>query len=141
MHGPLYAAPFRTCGALKRPLGERFGALGERPALEARPPIAIDRLRKVSPRSTKGLTVQSVEQDTSLQQLRRYHELLRLTSPGDRLRKAGSLSAAVRSLAEAGIRQRHPEASPQEVRVRLAVRLYGRGLARRLFEAIPEDAI
>jgi hypothetical protein len=47
----------------------------------------------------------------------------------------------VRQLAEAGIRQRHPHASDSEVRVRLTVRLYGRDVARRLFGAVPADAV
>lgn len=51
------------------------------------------------------------------------------------------LSMAVRELALAGIRERHPEASEQEVRVRLAVRLYGREAATRLFGAVPDDAV
>jgi hypothetical protein len=50
------------------------------------------------------------------------------------------LTRAVRELAEAGIRQRHPTASDEEVRVRLAVRIYGRDTARRFFGSIPDDA-
>jgi hypothetical protein len=46
-----------------------------------------------------------------------------------------------RELAVAGIRQRHPGASDDEIRVRLVVRLYGRDVARRLFGEIPSDAI
>jgi hypothetical protein len=51
------------------------------------------------------------------------------------------LSRAVRELAIAGIRQRHPEADEQEVRVRLTVRLYGRAAATRLFGTVPDDAV
>jgi hypothetical protein len=51
-----------------------------------------------------------------------------------------ALGACVRQLAEAGIRARHPAASDDEVRQRLAVRLYGRAAAQRLFETIPGDA-
>jgi hypothetical protein len=47
----------------------------------------------------------------------------------------------MRQLAEAGIRQRHPGASDAEVRVRLAARLYGRGIAERLFGDLPADAV
>jgi hypothetical protein len=39
------------------------------------------------------------------------------------------------------IRQRHPQASEAEVRVRLAARLYGRDAAARLFGAVPADAV
>jgi hypothetical protein len=61
--------------------------------------------------------------------------------PHERLEAAMSLSRAVRALAEAGIRQRHPEADAAEVRVRLAVRLYGRAMAAKAFGTIPDDAV
>jgi hypothetical protein len=44
-------------------------------------------------------------------------------------------------LALAGIRQRHPGASEEEVRARLIVRLYGRAVAQRLCGTVPVDAI
>ena len=50
-----------------------------------------------------------------------------------RLYQAGTLTQAVRQLAVMGIRQRYPEGDEQEVKVRLAERLYGREVARRLF--------
>lgn len=80
--------------------------------------------------------------DTSPEAMARYVELLRAQSPVDRLRTASALTMAVRRLAETGIRQQHPNASDEEVRVRLAVRIYGREVASRLFgaEAVPEDA-
>ena len=71
----------------------------------------------------------------------RYHELLAALPPERRLEAAMSLSRAVRSLAEAGIRERHPNASDAEVRVRLTVRLYGREAAERLFGVVPDDAV
>ena len=71
----------------------------------------------------------------------RYHELLRAQDPAARLAQAAALTQSVRAMAVAGIRQRHPEASEAEVRVRLAARLYGRRAAERLFGAIPPDAV
>jgi hypothetical protein len=71
----------------------------------------------------------------------RYHELLRTQSPAARLAQAAALTRAVRQLAEAGIRRRHPGASDAEVRVRLATRLYGRDVAERLFGSVPHDAV
>lgn len=79
--------------------------------------------------------------DTSTHSNVRYHELLRALPPERRLEAAMSLSRSVRALAEAGIRQRHPQASAQEVRVRLTVRLYGRAAAKKLFGAVPDDAV
>jgi len=71
----------------------------------------------------------------------RYHELLRRQTPAARLTQAAALTRAVRQLAEAGIRQRHPGASDAEVRVRLTTRLYGRDVAERLFGSVPHDAV
>ena len=79
--------------------------------------------------------------DTSPGQDARYHELLRARAPHERLRAAMALSLAVRQLAEAGIRARHPGSAEGEVRVRLAVRLYGRAAAMRLFGDVPSDAV
>jgi hypothetical protein len=79
--------------------------------------------------------------DTSPQADARYHELLRRMPPERRLEAAMRLSQAVRELAIAGIRQRHPDADEEEVRVRLAVRMYGRQQVRRLFGAMPDDAV
>ena len=79
--------------------------------------------------------------DTSPQADARYHELLRRMPPERRLEAAMRLSHAVRELAIAGIRGRHPAADDHELRVRLTVRLYGRDCARRLFGDVPDDAI
>lgn len=78
--------------------------------------------------------------DTSPAAFDRYHELLRASAPHARLAQALALSRMVRGLAVAGIRRRHPQASEREVRVRLAVRLYGRDAARRMFGDVPPDA-
>ena len=82
-----------------------------------------------------------MDQDTCARQLDRYHELLRRQTPAQRIQQASRLTMAVRALAEAGIRMRHPGASPDEVRARLAVRLYGRQVAQRLCGTVPDDAV
>jgi len=79
--------------------------------------------------------------DTTPEADARYHELLRRMPPERRLEAAMRLSQAVRELAVAGIRQRHPEAGEHELRVRLTARLYGRACAQRLFGGVPDDAI
>jgi hypothetical protein len=81
-----------------------------------------------------------MEQDTAPQRRDRYIELLRSLTPGQRLARAADLTATVRRLGEVGIRQRFPNASEEEVRIRLAVRIYGRELAQRWYEALPDDA-
>ena len=78
--------------------------------------------------------------DTTGTALARYHQLLRGQAAHERAAQAMSLSSMVRELAAAGIRQRHPDASEDEVRVRLTARLYGRAVAQRLFGDVPADA-
>jgi hypothetical protein len=80
-------------------------------------------------------------EDTSEAARRRYHELLRERAPHERLAQAMALSRMTRELAMAGLRSRHPTASPAELDVRLAVRLYGRETALRLFRNVPDDAV
>ncbi len=79
--------------------------------------------------------------DTSPKADARYHELLRRMKPEQRLEAAMRLSRAVRELAIASIRNKHPHADEQELRVRLTVRLYGRACAKKLFGLVPDDAI
>ena len=82
-----------------------------------------------------------MHRDTGSSAFDRYHQLLRAQAPQERLEQANALSRAVRELAVAGLRTRHPDATPEEIRVRLTVRLYGRSVARRLFGRVPADAI
>ena len=79
-------------------------------------------------------------EDTSPSALRAYHDRLRAMTPVERMESTVALCRAVRELAEAGIRSRHPDADDAEVRVRLAVRLYGRAAVARVFPDIPDDA-
>lgn len=77
--------------------------------------------------------------DTPPEVVERYRERLRDLGPAERLAIAVGLGESVRSLAEAGIRTRHPGASEAEVHCRLAARLYGREAAVRLFGTVPAD--
>jgi hypothetical protein len=77
--------------------------------------------------------------DTDPRSLARYRERLRALGPAGRLEIAAGLSRGVRDLAEAGVRRRHPGASEEEIRCRLAALLYGREVAARLFGRVPED--
>ncbi|GAC1574681.1 MAG: hypothetical protein NVS3B20_06310 [Polyangiales bacterium] len=78
--------------------------------------------------------------DTLPASMKRYHELRRAKAPHERLAQAVALTNAVRSMAVAGIRDRYPNAPDDEVRARLAVRLYGRDAAIKMFGRIPADA-
>jgi hypothetical protein len=67
--------------------------------------------------------------DTSADANQRQLLAFRSMTPTDRLQLADTMSAEVRSLAEAGIRQRHPEYSAEERQAALADILLGRELA------------
>lgn len=69
--------------------------------------------------------------DTSPAARRRQIQAIRAIPPAERLRIADELSAGVRALAEAGIRKRHPGASPETIAQLLAERVLGRELAVR----------
>lgn len=67
--------------------------------------------------------------DTSLDADRRLVSALRELAPAERLRLADEISAAVRALAEAGIRRRSPQLNATEVEMELAEILLGHDLA------------
>ena len=77
--------------------------------------------------------------DTSEAALERYYELLRARTPLARLTTAANLSSAVRQLAESPIRAAEPDAPAGVVCARLALRLYGRQVAARLFPGVKLD--
>jgi hypothetical protein len=77
--------------------------------------------------------------DTSEPAQERYYELLRARTPLARLTTAVSLSSSVRRLAESSIRAADPSAEAGVVRARLALRLYGREVAARLFPGVDLD--
>jgi hypothetical protein len=78
--------------------------------------------------------------DTSPEARRFYFQKLSGLSRCQRLAMLSGMSGVARRMAEAGIRRGHPGISDEEVRVRLAVRLYGRTVAERLFGGVPGDA-
>jgi hypothetical protein len=60
-------------------------------------------------------------------------ELLRQAPAWRKLEMVGQLNQTVRTLALSGLRQRHPEATPQELRRRLADLLLGPNLAAQVY--------
>jgi hypothetical protein len=56
--------------------------------------------------------------DTSTATRNRHVDVLRTLGPVERARRAAELSIAVRQMAMAGIRRRHPEAGDHEVLMR-----------------------
>jgi len=65
--------------------------------------------------------------------------LLRQAPPWRKLHMVGQLNQTVRTLALSGLRQRHPDATPQELRRRLADLLLGPDLAVRVYGPLPEQ--
>jgi hypothetical protein len=74
--------------------------------------------------------------DTSPDVEARQIEAWRQMSPAGKLSLALSMTATVRELAAAGVRQRYPNASPREQFLRLAVVTLGRDLARKAYPEI-----
>jgi hypothetical protein len=60
-------------------------------------------------------------------------ELLRQSPPWRKLHVVGQMNQTVRTLALSGLRQRHPQDTPEELRRRLADLLLGAGLAARVY--------
>jgi hypothetical protein len=67
--------------------------------------------------------------DTSSEAQARYHEALRRSTPEERLATAAALSTEVRMLVEAGVRSRHPDYGPDDIRTAVAEILLGPDLA------------
>lgn len=65
--------------------------------------------------------------------------LLREAPPWRKLRMVSQITVAVRSLAESGVRARHPLADEGEIRRRLADILLGGDLARRAYGPGPDE--
>ena len=71
--------------------------------------------------------------DTDAESEQHQIERWRAMSPADKLRLVAELNAAADTMALAGIRLRHPEASPREQFLRLACVKLGRDLARQVY--------
>jgi hypothetical protein len=87
------------------------------------------------PRAVVGIGTFAFVEDTSPRANARYFELLRQASPAKRLEICASLTRATRELAIAGIKAANPDRtfSQQELRVKLAERIYGQEVALRVF--------
>jgi hypothetical protein len=84
------------------------------------------------------MTAASLSPDTPPEIERRQIDGWRRMSAADKAATVTGLTRAVYELALAGVRQRHPHASPREQFLRLAVLTLGRDLACR---AYPEIAV
>ncbi|MEA3340650.1 MAG: hypothetical protein U9R15_11840 [Chloroflexota bacterium] len=64
-------------------------------------------------------------------------DLLRQAPPWRKLHMVGQLNQTVRTLALSGLRQRHPQATSQELRRRLADLLLGSDVAAQVYGPLP----
>ena len=81
-----------------------------------------------------GVTTHSL--DTDEETARRQVEAWRAMTPAEKLVLVRAMNEAVRQLALAGVRQRHPDASPREQFLRLAIVMLGADLARKAYPEI-----
>lgn len=89
-----------------------------------------------SARYNRAVDTHATTLDTSAEAERILVEKWHNMSAAQRLGVAMSLSQSVRELALAGIRQRHPGASPREQLLRLAITLHGPDLATAAYPEI-----
>lgn len=78
--------------------------------------------------------------DTPPEARRFYYARLAALTPAERLAILFAQNRLVREIAEASIRRAHPGIEAGELRVRLAVRMYGRETVERVLGDIPENA-
>jgi hypothetical protein len=77
--------------------------------------------------------------DTDIEAHRVHLELMRRAPGWRKLQLADRLHQSLRMLALAGLRHRHPGASPPELRRRLADLLLGATLAKEVYGPLPDD--
>ena len=65
-------------------------------------------------------------------------ELIRQMPSWRKLDLIGQMIQTSRMLALSGLRQRHPDETPEELRLRLAVLMLGRETATRVYGEVPE---
>jgi len=77
--------------------------------------------------------------DTSEEADRVQFAILREMSVNDKARLLADLNATVQRLAFTGMRQRYPDASDDEIWLRLAAQRLGRDLVRKVYGWDPDD--
>jgi len=65
-------------------------------------------------------------------------ELLRQAPPWRKLQLLGQMIQTCRMLALSGLRRRHPDETPEELLLRLAMLVLGRETAARVYGQVPE---
>jgi len=70
---------------------------------------------------------------------RMWHEQMRELSAAERWKRVGGLNRTLRTLALSDLKHLHPTESEDELRLRLAYRMYGSDLANRAYGPLPEE--
>jgi hypothetical protein len=81
-----------------------------------------------------------MDSDLSPEQMRLHIEKLRRMTGAERFRLMGELTEAWRASIQDELRREFPNASPEELRIRFGVRLYGREEMKKHFGSVPDDA-
>jgi hypothetical protein len=107
------------------------------PAIPTRLKFQRAGLVKVSLRMRRGLgySIGVRPEDTSSEAWKVFLDLQRRTPPGEKIRRAMSLSKTVHLLSEAGLRRKFPEAGDREIFLRRARLTLGDDLFRKAYSA------
>ena len=82
--------------------------------------------------------MKTLSYDTHPEAERVQIELIRQMPSWRKLQLIGQMTQACQMLALSGLRQRHPDETPEELRLRLAVMMLGREMATRVYGQVPE---
>ena len=88
---------------------------------------------------TDQMAIDSLSADTPAHVRRVQIELLRQMPTWRKLQLVGEMNRTVRQLALAGLRERHPDDSPELLQRRLADLLLGPELAEAVYGPLPEE--
>lgn len=75
--------------------------------------------------------------DTTPKARLQYEESLRRKTPEERLRMAQELTLAVQRISCAGMRERHPELSDDDIWLKLAILRLGEDVVRKVYGRVP----
>lgn len=75
--------------------------------------------------------------DTAPKARLQYEESLRRKTPEERLRMAQELTLAVQRISFAGMRERHPELSDDDIWLKLAILRLGEDVVRKVYGRVP----
>lgn len=82
--------------------------------------------------------MKTLSRDTSPAAERLQFEIWRAMPPWRKLELVAQMNAAVREIALLGIRQRYPNASPDEIKRRYADLVLGEELSRKVYGELPK---